>query len=93
MGMPSSETAAVRQTIRALVADGWALHSVDDETVTGERSALAEIEATGFAWLYVRRGAERGAVFFTMQDGAPDEVVCDYTTNLACVESLTNGWY
>jgi hypothetical protein len=93
MGAPSTERAGVRQAIRALVADGWTLHSVDSEPVCTETEAMTEIEAVGFAWLYVRRGDDRGAVFFTMQNGAPDEVICDYTTNLTAIETLTNGWY
>lgn len=95
MTAPSTETAGIRQAIRALIADGWTLDRVDDEKVTGERGAIAEVEATGMAWLYVRRDDERGAVFFVMQgpDGAPDEVICDYTTNLTAIEALTDGWY
>lgn len=90
---PSSERAGVRQTIRALVADGWTLHSVDGERVNGEHEAMEQIEATGFARLYVRRALESGWVFFTIQNGAPDEVVCDYTTNLTALDTLTEGWY
>jgi hypothetical protein len=96
MSAPSSEIAGVRQVIRALVADGWKLHSVDDEPVHNETEALAEIEAVGFARLFVisdERLGERGWVFFTMQNGEPDEVVCDYTLNLECVQTLTDSWY
>jgi hypothetical protein len=48
MGAPSTERAGVRQAIRALVADGWTLHSVDSEPVCTETEAMTEIEAVGF---------------------------------------------
>lgn len=98
MAAPSSERAGVRQAIRALKADGWEISHVDDGgdepvIVSGEREAIEAIEAVGFAHLWVKRPGDDGWVFFTMQNGAPDEVVCDFTTNLECIERLTNSWY
>jgi hypothetical protein len=94
MSAPSSERAGVRQVIRALVADGWTLDFVEDEDtpVNNEKEALAEIEAVGFARLWVTKPNETGWVFFTMQNGDPDEVVCDYTTNLTVVDELVDAW-
>lgn len=106
MSVPSSERAAVRATVRALVAAGWQLYQVYDGggeyvKVRNETEAMAAIEAVDESYLIVRRasegpGGERGWVRFIFQggqDAAPDEVINDYTTNLACVDELTATWY
>lgn len=102
MGAPTTDRGGIQQTIRALVADGWQLRYVYDGEervkVTNEPEAIDAITAVDDAALHVARGAKgtperaTGWVRFVMGND-PDEVVCDYTTNLECVDALTNGWY
>lgn len=96
MSTPTSDTAGIRQVIRALKADGWELAFVfdgeEDVTVTGEREAIDAITAVDDAYLNVERNGTTGWVRFVLGN-APDEVVCDYTTNLTVVDMLTSGWY
>ena len=96
MAAPSSDTAGIRQAIRALKADGWALAFVldgeDDIPVTAETEAIEAITAVDDAYLHVRKGEARGWVRFVMGND-PDEVICDYTTNLKVIDTLTDGWY
>lgn len=98
MSIPSTERAGVIQAIRALKANGWNLEYVDSsdidlEYVSNEKEAIEAIESVGFATLYVTRAGNTGWVFFTMQNGAPDEVICDYTVNLECIEKLQDTWF
>jgi hypothetical protein len=104
MSAPTSDSAGIRQTIRALKADGWELDFVfdgeEDIPVSNEREAIDAITAVDDAFLNVKRMSERypervndtGWVRFVLGN-EPDEVVCDYTTNLECVDTLTRGWY
>lgn len=101
MGAPTTDRGGIQQTIRALVADGWLLRYVYDGEervkVTNEPEAIEAIMAVDDAALHVARHGEAGTyatgwVRFVMGND-PDEVVCDYTTNLECVDALTNGWY
>ena len=95
MSAPTSDKAGIRQTIRALKATGWSLTFINDgeeyTKVTGEREAIDLIMNLDDVYLNVAKGNERGWVRFVLGN-EPDEVVCDYTTNLTAVDTLTNGW-
>jgi hypothetical protein len=95
MNAPTTDRGGIQQTIRALVADGWALsHVYDSEEnvrVSNELQAIEAIEATGYAILHVRKGDAKGWVQFVLGN-APDEVICDYSTNLTAVDALTESW-
>lgn len=99
MSAPSTDTAGIRQVIRALRAAGHTLLLVDDGgeeiTVTTEKAAIEAITAVDQAHLYVTLpgGESTGWVFFVLGND-PDEVVCDYTTNLdPTIDDLTSSWY
>jgi len=87
---PTSDRAGVRQTLRALKADGWKPLWVDyrdgeDEEVpcTKERETVEAVMQVDDAFLVVEHTEtkERGWVRFVMGN-EPDEVVCDYTVKL-----------
>lgn len=98
MTAPSSDKAAIRQTIRALKAAGWTLDRVyggedEDQPVTTETEAIDAVTAVDDAHLHVKRGAETGWVRFVMGND-PDEVICDRTLTLSDVlDPLTDGWF
>ncbi len=97
MGAPTTDRGGIQQTIRTLRADGWVLSFVYDGgenvKVENEREAVEAIESTGMAHLHVwRADGTPGWVFFVL-GSAPDEVICDYTTNLTCLDTLTSGWH
>lgn len=97
MTAPSSDTAAIRQIIRALKAADHTLLAVDDgeETikVSAEQEALDAITAVDCAFLHVTLpDADRGYVFFVLGND-PEEVAADYTINLEPVlDPLTRSW-
>lgn len=97
MSAPTSDKAGIRQTIRALRAAGWELDFVcnqeDDIPVKTEDEAIQHITAVDEAFLNVKAYDRRGHVFFVLGN-SPDEVICDYTTNLSSViEPLTDSWF
>ena len=97
MTAPSSDSAAIRQTIRALRAAGWELDFVrdgeEDIPVTDENKAIKDLTAVDQSYLNVKRGEVTGYVFFVLGND-PEEVICDYTTNLdPTISDLTNGWF
>ena len=99
MPAPSSDTAAIRQVIRALKAADYPLvHVYDGEEeieVTTETEAIDAITAVDDAYLYVRtpnRGI-LGWVRFVMGND-PEEVVCNHTTNLSpVIDPVTKAWW
>lgn len=99
MGIPTTDRGGIQQAIRALRADGWELRHVWDGgervKVTNETEAVEAITAVDEARLYVRRGdgvtTEKGWAFFVLGN-SPEEVVCDYTTNLTALDSLIDEW-
>lgn len=97
MTAPQSDSAAIRQTIRALKAGGYELDSVWDgeesTPVATETEAVAIITGLDQAHLYVYEGGvDAGYVFFVLGND-PEEVICDYTTNLTVIDTLTDGWW
>jgi len=96
MSAPTSDEAGIRQVIRALKADGWELDFVFDGEeeipVTGEREAIDAITAVDDAYLNVKRTSETGWVYFVLGN-EPYEVVCNHTTNLKTVSTLTSSWW
>ena len=97
MSVPTTDSAAIRQVIRALRADGHTLVSVNDGgsriPVTTESAALEAITSVDEAHLRVTLpSGESGWVFFVLGN-APDEVVCDHTVNLSpTLDALLDTW-
>lgn len=99
MTAPSSDSAAIRQTIRALKAAGYTLDSVWDGVeestpVKNETEALEVIMGLDQAHLYVvQYGSHTGWVFFVLGN-EPDEVINDYTLSLeAVIDPLIRSWW
>lgn len=103
MSAPESDSAAIRQIIRALRKAGWELAYVDDREeqtkVKTESEAIETITGVDEAFLHVNRGKvgdlgpERGYVFFVLGND-PEEVACDYTINLSdVIDPLTDSWF
>ena len=94
MPTPTTDAGGIRQTIRALVADGWTLAFAgmrdELEPVWNETEAMAIITDLDDAFLVVTKGEDSGWVRFVMGN-EPYEVVCDYTINLECVDRLNEA--
>lgn len=103
MAAPTTDRGGIEQVIRALRAAGWELDYVDDreeETlVTTEPEAIAAIMAVDEAFLHLKKREANGVVYetgylFFVLGNDPEEVVCDYTTNLdPTVDELTRTWW
>lgn len=96
MAAPTSDRGGIQQVIRGLRADGWSLDFVDDGEedvpVTNETEAIEAIMAVDMAHLFVRKGEERGHVWFVLGND-PDEVAADYTLTLsATLDPLIERW-
>lgn len=102
MAAPSSDTAGIRQTIRALRAAGYAPTEVNDgeETIdvkgATEREIIEALTATDQSWLYVTNAAgprgRREWVFFVLGND-PEEVINDYTIALdPVIDPLYRKW-
>jgi len=99
MTAPTTDSAGIRQVIRALRKSGHVLYSVNDgeeETkVSTETAAVEAIMAVDMAHLHVTLPGGNGAgwVFFVLGN-APDEVVSDYTLNLdPTIDNLIRTWW
>jgi len=98
MSTPTTDTAAMRQIIRALRASGHTLRFVydgeDDVPVANETEALEAINAVDQAYLHVTLpdGETTGYVFFVLGND-PEEVACDWTVNLPDVDRVTESWW
>lgn len=98
MSAPSSDTAAIRQIIRALKAADHTLIAVNDGGerigVTGEQEAIEAFTAVDMAWLYVRLpDGDQGWISFVLGN-EPEEVAADWTINLSPVlDPLTKTWW
>jgi hypothetical protein len=97
MSVPSSDSAAIRQIIRALIDAGYELDSVDNggviEPVINSIEAMEEITSVDSAWLFVKdsKGEDHG-VFFVLGN-SPEEVASDWNTSIDHVMSpLLDKW-
>ena len=98
MSAPSSDSAAIRQIIRALRAAGYALDTVsaygEHIVVKNEDEAIKEITDFDDAWLYVKdsEGFYHG-VYFVLGN-APEEVAADWHVSLShVIDPLTESWW
>lgn len=99
MSTPTSDSAAIRQIIRALKGSGHTLRFVydgeEDLDVSTETQALSAITAVDDAFLHVflPDGETTGYVRFVMGND-PDEVAADWTVNLSpVIDDLTESWW
>lgn len=102
MSAPSTDRAAVRQTLRALKAAGYKTTTVwDGEESTKvwgatEAAVIEALMATDQAWLYVTQAEGlRGpkAVLLFVFGNDPEEVIADYSIDLdPVVEPLFDRW-
>lgn len=102
MSAPSSDTAAIRQTIRALRAADHVLiggHDGEDEFTLAPDATEAEViehlTACDDSTLYVRlpNGAGSSHIYFVLGND-PEEVICDHGVSLSPVlDPLTAGWW
>ena len=98
MSAPSSDRAAIRQTIRALKAAGYSPIEVFDseETIDVRGATEAEViealTATDESWLYVEPTTSRSWLFFVLGND-PEEVINDYTMDLdPVIDPLFDKW-
>lgn len=97
MAVPSSDSAGIRQAIRALRDAGYTLVEVFDggETVPvkTESEAVKAITAVDDATLFVRtpEGDRNPWVRFVMGND-PEEVICDYVVSLTVLDDLIDRW-
>jgi len=99
---PATDKSAISQTIHALTKAGWTLDRTDngedvrDLDLTDKAAwlvALDEITATDAAHLFVKKGSERGYVWFVLGND-PEEVIADHTLNLTdVIDPLTDRWF
>lgn len=103
MSAPTTDRGGIEQAIRALRAAGWELDYVNDGEeeilVDTEPAAIDAVMAVDQAWLHFKKREANGVVYatgwlFFVLGNDPDEVICDYTTNLdPTIEDLTRGWW
>jgi hypothetical protein len=97
MGVPSSDRAGIRQTIRALRAANYELDTVwdgeEDVPVSNENEAIEAITAVDDAYLYVQdESGKRSWVRFVLGND-PEEVICDHGESLEPVlDPLIDSW-
>lgn len=98
MSKPSTDRAAITQTLKALAEAGWTAHAVDQredepEKVATVQQAVKLVMEVDEAFVFVRRGEETGWVFFVLGND-PDEVICNHTVGLSDVlDPLMEGWW
>lgn len=98
MTAPKTDTAAIRQTIRALRAADYVLdyvHDGEEEVkVSNEDEAIEAITAVDNAHLFVTHATERPSHVWFVLGNDPEEVVCDYGVSLShVIDPLTEGWF
>lgn len=98
MSAPSSDRAAIRQIIRALLAADHTLVEVNDGeeqfTVKNEREAIEGIMAVDVATLWVRKPDGEVSFILFVLGNDPEEVAADYGVSLSPVlDPLTESWW
>jgi len=98
MSAPKTDSAAIRQIIRALLAAGYALDYVDDGEdevkVSTEAEALDAITAVDSAHLFVKHPTERASHVWFVLGNSPDEVAADHGVSLSPVlDPLHHKWW
>lgn len=100
MSAPSSDRAAIRQTIRALRKAGYRLpgghngaEPVDFEPDESEDNIIAEMMACDDSTLYtLSPDGDESFIYFVLGN-EPYEVICDHGVSLSPVlDPLTEGW-
>lgn len=103
MGAPKDDKAGVKQTWQALTDFGYEIIVLDGagETFVGldKKQAVEEAMSCDEGYFLVMEKGETspenriGWVWF-VYGNSPEEVVCDYTTNLShVIEPLTEKWW
>lgn len=93
-----SDTAGIKETIRALEAANHTLLAVDNGgglvKVSTEAEAVDEATASDSAVLHVTLpSGKRGWVLFVLGNGCLEDLIADHTTNLSVVlDPLMDGW-
>ena len=98
MSAPSSDSAAIRQVVRALRAADYGILDVDngDGPVALDTEADIIEEATAADEATMRVSLPNGGIgwIFFVLGNDPEEVVCDHSVNLSPVlDALTDGWW
>lgn len=98
MSTPKTDSAAIRQIIRAVRKADWTLVRVNDGedilSVSNEKQALDAITAVDAAWLILKSpNGARGQILFVLGND-PEEVAADWSVNLSPVlDPLTESWW
>jgi DNA-binding response OmpR family regulator len=101
MGAPSSDKAAIRQTIRALRKAGYTLtggHDGEDffeaAPDASEDSLIADLMACDSSTLHTWKDGEGNSHVYFVLGNDPEEVICDHGVSLSPVlDPLTEGWW
>lgn len=101
MGAPSSDKAAIRQTIRALRKADHVIYGGHDgeEEVSyapdaSEDAIIADMTACDSSTLWVRLPDGSESFVFFVLGNDPEEVICDHGVSLSPVlDPLTEGWW
>lgn len=98
MPKPTVEYSAITAILDHMKKDGWTLLEVNDSeevysvhNVTA--TAVMHVTDVDEATVILRKGDLRGWIFFVLGN-SPEEVICDYTTNLdPHLSKLTDPWF
>lgn len=100
MTAPSSDSAAIRQTLRALKAAGYVLTYVSygddqvDVTKATEQETIDAIMAVDDADLLVATPAGQESYVRFVMGNEPFEVICDHGESLSPIlDPLTRSWW
>ena len=101
MSAPSSDKAAIRQTIRALRRADHVIYGGNDgeeEVVykpnASEDDIIADMTACDDSTLYVRLPDGTESFIYFVLGNEPEEVICDHGVSLSPVlDPLTSAWW
>jgi hypothetical protein len=101
MTAPKDDRHGITQAVEALVAAGWQLefaHNGEEEIKTSvvkdAVDAIMEVDEGSIHFRSVYGPNEEYGYLFLVLGNAPDEVICDYTTNLEpVIGPLTDKWF